>query len=186
MKISTLWLKDYVKIRGSEEALADRLTMAGLEVERIEKASKGLVFETEVTSNRPDWLSYLGVAREVAALYGTPSAAPKNKAPKKTSRSALNASDLQAVERDFAFVVDVETPAADVIAAAKNVDKKLIDRISLFDVYEGKGMEDGKKSLAICVRLQPLSETLTDKEIEAISDKVVDAVAKATGGTLRG
>jgi phenylalanyl-tRNA synthetase beta chain len=85
LKISTLWLKDYVKIRGSEEALADRLTMAGLEVERIEKASKGLVFETEVTSNRPDWLSYLGVAREVAALYGTPSAAPKNKAPKKTT-----------------------------------------------------------------------------------------------------
>jgi phenylalanyl-tRNA synthetase beta chain len=108
------------------------------------------------------------------------------KAPKKTSRSALNASDLQAVERDFAFVVDVETPAADVIAAAKNVDKKLIDRISLFDVYEGKGMDEGKKSLAICVRLQPVDDTLTDKEIDALSDQVVAAVAKATGGVLRG
>ncbi len=108
------------------------------------------------------------------------------KAPKKTSRAALNASDLQAVERDFAFIVDVETPAADVIAAAKNVDKKLIDRISLFDVYEGKGMDEGKKSLAICVRLQPVNDTLTDKEIDALSDQVVAAVAKATGGVLRG
>ncbi|MEE8307291.1 MAG: phenylalanine--tRNA ligase subunit beta, partial [Gammaproteobacteria bacterium] len=108
------------------------------------------------------------------------------KAPKKTSRSALNASDLQAVERDFAFIVDVETPAADVIAAAKNVDKKLINRVSLFDVYEGKGMDEGKKSLAICVRLQPVNDTLTDKEIDALSDQLVAAVAKATGGVLRG
>jgi len=84
VKISTLWLKDYVKIRGTEEELADRLTMAGLEVERVEKASKGLIFETEVTPNRPDWLSYLGVAREVAALYGSPSNAPKNKISQKT------------------------------------------------------------------------------------------------------
>jgi len=83
MKVSTLWLKDYVKVRGSEEELADRLTMAGLEVEKVEKAASGLVFETEVTPNRPDWLSYLGVAREVAALYGTPSITPKIKEPKK-------------------------------------------------------------------------------------------------------
>jgi phenylalanyl-tRNA synthetase beta chain len=133
----------------------------------------------------PRVLSSMDVDGPVAAFEIYLDALPY-KAPKKTSRAALNASDLQAVERDFAFIVDVETPAADVIAAAKNVDKKLIDRVSLFDVYEGKGMEEGKKSLAICVRLQPVNDTLTDKEIDALSDQVVAAVAKATGGVLRG
>jgi len=56
----------------------------------------------------------------------------------------------------------------------------------VFDVYEGKGVEDGKKSLAISVRLEPKQATLTDKEIDAVADKVVAAVTKATGGTLRG
>ncbi|TDI60526.1 MAG: phenylalanine--tRNA ligase subunit beta, partial [Alphaproteobacteria bacterium] len=105
---------------------------------------------------------------------------------KKTARPVHDVSDLQAVERDFAFIVDADTAAADLLSAAKSADKKLISNVSLFDVYEGKGMEDGKKSLAICVRLQPINDTLTDKDIDALSDKVVAAVTKATGGALRG
>jgi len=105
---------------------------------------------------------------------------------KKTTRPALQASDLQAVERDFAFIVDADLPAAELLQAAKGADKQLIDNVSLFDVYEGKGVEEGKKSLAICVRLQPTNETLTDNDIDAIADKVVANVAKATGGALRG
>ena len=57
--------------------------------------------------------------------------------------------------------------------------------MSLFDVYQGKGIEDGKKSLAIAVTLQPTEKTLTDPEIEAVSQKIVDKVVKATGGVLR-
>ena len=77
MKISTYWLKDYIKIRCSLEEIADRLTMAGLEVKAIETAKDGLLFETEITSNRPDWLSYIGVAREISALSGAPLQIPK-------------------------------------------------------------------------------------------------------------
>ncbi|MFN3231372.1 MAG: phenylalanine--tRNA ligase subunit beta [Alphaproteobacteria bacterium] len=108
------------------------------------------------------------------------------RARKRTSRPALNASDLPAVERDFAFVVDQEIAAQDLLAAARSADKALIEDVSLFDLYEGEGLGDGKKSLAICVRLQPAEKTLTDEEIDAVANKVVTAVSKATGGTLRG
>ena len=60
-----------------------------------------------------------------------------------------------------------------------------ISRVDPFDVYEGKGVPEGKKSLAIAVTLQPKERTLTDAEIEAVAQKIVSAVAKATGGTLR-
>jgi len=133
----------------------------------------------------PRVLAAMDVDGPVAAFEVYLDAVPY-KARKKTARAPLATSDLQAVERDFAFIVDADTPAATLIAAAQGADKKLINRVSLFDVYEGKGMEDGKKSLAICIRLQPTGETLTDKDIDAISDKIIAAVAKATGGTLRG
>jgi phenylalanyl-tRNA synthetase beta chain len=71
------------------------------------------------------------------------------------------------------------------VKAARGADRQLIDRVDVFDVYEGKGVLDGKKSLAISVRLQPKERTLTDAEIEASAQKIVTAVAKATGGTLR-
>ena len=89
------------------------------------------------------------------------------------------------MERDFAFVVDRSVAADAVLRAAKNADKALIAGVSLFDVYEGQHMEPGKKSLAIQVTLQPTDKTLTDAEIEAVAAKVVEAVVKATGGTLR-
>jgi phenylalanyl-tRNA synthetase beta chain len=89
------------------------------------------------------------------------------------------------VERDFAFVIDARVSAQDILKAARGADRQLIDRVDVFDVYEGKGVPDGKKSLAISVRLQPKERTLTDAEIEAIAQKIVTAVAKATGGTLR-
>jgi phenylalanyl-tRNA synthetase beta chain len=94
-------------------------------------------------------------------------------------------SPFQPVERDFAFVVDAGISADAVIKAAKSAERDLIERIDIFDVYEGKGVPDGKKSLAISVRLQPKDKTLTDAEIEAIAQKIVAAVTKATGGTLR-
>ncbi len=109
---------------------------------------------------------------------------PKTKATR--TRPKMDVSDLQAVERDFAFVVDRGTPAQTLITAAQGADKQLITAVNVFDVYEGKGVEDGKKSVALSVRLEPKQATLTDKEIDAVADKVVAAVTKATGGMLRG
>ncbi|MEL6424359.1 MAG: phenylalanine--tRNA ligase subunit beta [Pseudomonadota bacterium] len=112
---------------------------------------------------------------------------PKVKSP---TRPALDLHDLQAVERDFAFVVDADVEADKLLRAAKGADKALIADVALFDVFEGAQAEAqmgaGKKSLAIAVRLQPTEATLTDKDIEAVGTKVIAAVQKATGGTLRG
>ncbi len=101
------------------------------------------------------------------------------------ARAPLRLSVFQPVERDFAFVVDRELPAETVLRAARGVDRRLVGEIRLFDVYEGAGLPDGKKSLAISVTLQPQEATLTDSEIEGLSKRLVAAVEKATGGTLR-
>ncbi len=101
-------------------------------------------------------------------------------------RAPLKLSPFQPVERDFAFTVDAGLPAETLLRAARGVDKKLIAEVRLFDVYEGAGLGEGKKSLAITVVLQPEDATLTDAALEAFSQKLVAAVEKATGGTLRG
>ncbi|MEM7742623.1 MAG: phenylalanine--tRNA ligase subunit beta [Pseudomonadota bacterium] len=108
---------------------------------------------------------------------------------KGTARPALILSNLQSVERDFAFVVDERVETADLIRAAKGAEKTLITGIDVFDVFEGKRateqLGEGRKSVAIAVRLQPSDKTLTDAEIDAISEKIVSSVTKATGATLR-
>jgi phenylalanyl-tRNA synthetase beta chain len=104
---------------------------------------------------------------------------------KGTGRPALDLADLQAVERDFAFVLDAQVPAADVIAAAAGADKTLIEEVRVFDEFLGGPLGDGRKSLAVTVRMQPRDKTLTDSEIEAVGRAVVSKVEKATGATLR-
>ena len=102
------------------------------------------------------------------------------------NRGALDISDLQAVERDFAFVVDAEVEALTVVNAAAGVDKALVENVRVFDEFIGGALGEGKKSLAITVRLQPRDKTLKDAEIEEVAKKVVDKVTKVTGGVLRG
>ena len=102
------------------------------------------------------------------------------------TRPALQISDLQAVERDFAFVVDADVEALTLVNAAKGADKNLIDDVRVFDEFIGGSLGEGKKSLAITVRLQPSDKTLKDADIEAVGAKVVEKVTKATGGVLRG
>ena len=104
---------------------------------------------------------------------------------KSAARAALNYSDLQAVERDFAFVVDADVEADTILKAAQGADKALIKDAYVFDIFEGSSVGEGKKSVAISVRLEPKEATLTDKEIEAVADKVTQTVSKATGGVLR-
>ncbi|MDA7430534.1 phenylalanine--tRNA ligase subunit beta [Primorskyibacter aestuariivivens] len=108
--------------------------------------------------------------------------------PRKTgaTRSALVLNDLQAVERDFAFVLDADVAALDVVNAAGGADKALISEVRIFDEFIGGSLGEGKKSLAITVRMQPSDKTLTEKDIEAVATKVIEKVQKATGGALRG
>lgn len=132
----------------------------------------------------PGILAKLDLKGPVAAFEVFLDAIPESKA-KGKARGAFAPSPYPAVERDFAFVVDQKVVAEDVLKAARNTDRQLIERVDLFDVYEGKGVPEGKKSLAIAVRIQPKDKTLTEAEIEAIAEKIVAAVTKATGGTLR-
>jgi phenylalanyl-tRNA synthetase beta chain len=101
------------------------------------------------------------------------------------AKPALVLPDLQAISRDFAFVVPRDVAAADILKAAQGAERKLITGIEVFDLYEGAGIPDGSKSVAVAVRLQPSERTLTDAEIEAVSAKIVAEVSKKTGATLR-
>ena len=101
------------------------------------------------------------------------------------ARSLLQASQFQPVSRDFAFVVDENVEVDNMVRAAKAAERHLISSVEVFDVYQGKGVEDGKKSIAMNVILQPVKQTLTDAEIEGISQKIIDAVAGKTGAVLR-
>jgi phenylalanyl-tRNA synthetase beta chain len=111
---------------------------------------------------------------------------PEPKARPTRAKPLLDVSAFQPVERDFAFVVDNSVKAADIVRAAQNVDKKLVTNVVVFDVYEGKGIDPGKKSIAIAVTIQPREKTMTDAEIETLAGKIVAEVTKRTGGVLRG
>ncbi len=110
---------------------------------------------------------------------------PEPKAKATRAKSALELSLFQPVDRDFAFVVDRSVKAADLVRAAQSADRKLIAGVAVFDVYEGPGIEPGKKSIAIAVTIQPRDKTMTDAEIEALAAKIVAEVGKRTGGVLR-
>ena len=109
---------------------------------------------------------------------------PKPKATR--AKPVLELSPLQPVERDFAFVVDRAVKAADIVRAAQSADKQLVEAVSVFDLYEGQGIEPGKKSIAIAVTLQPREKTMTEQEIDAVAARIVAEVTKRTGGALRG
>ncbi len=136
-------------------------------------------------SSTPTFSPTLGVDAPIAGFELYLDALPAAKR-KGTAKPALDASDLQPVRRDFAFLLDRDVPAGDVVRAASGADRALISGVDVFDVFTGQGVPEGKKSLAIEVTLQPRDKTLTDAEIEAVAAKIVAAVTKATGGELRG
>jgi phenylalanyl-tRNA synthetase beta chain len=133
----------------------------------------------------PEILAKLGVDAPIAGFEVFLDAVPAAKR-KSLTKPALEASGLQAVKRDFAFLLDAGVAARDVIRAALGADRTLIADIGVFDVFTGQGVPEGKKSLAIEVTLQPREKTLTDAEIEAVAARIVAAVKKTTGGELRG
>jgi phenylalanyl-tRNA synthetase beta chain len=101
------------------------------------------------------------------------------------AKAAIELSAFQPVSRDFAFIVDRAVKAGDILRAASSVDRKLITGVTVFDVYEGKGIDEAKKSVAIAVTIQPREKTMTDQEIDAVAAKIVAEVNKKTGGVLR-
>jgi phenylalanyl-tRNA synthetase beta chain len=109
---------------------------------------------------------------------------PKKKGVK--TRPAFEAPALMPLTRDFAFVVDKDRPAGELVKAVAGADKALIAGVRVFDLYEGKGVPEGQKSLAVEVTIQPREKTLTDAEIEALSARIVAAAEKAVGAKLRG
>jgi phenylalanyl-tRNA synthetase beta chain len=137
----------------------------------------------------PRIIRHYGLKGAVMALTVLVETPPQPKA-RKTARGALSGNRLQSVERDFAFVLDAGVEAAQVVNAAMGADKALIADVQVFDEFAGDKaaaqLGEGRKSLAIAVRLQPGARTLTDEEIDAVGEKLVAKVTKATGGTLRG
>jgi phenylalanyl-tRNA synthetase beta chain len=175
-------------------------------------AAVGLAPETaQVSADPPDWyhpgragtlrlgakvLGYFGeihpgVLREMAVAGPAVGFEiflghlPPPRAKPGRARSLLKLSPLQPLERDFAFVVPADLPAETLLRAARGVDKRLVSEVRLFDVYVGPGVDEGKKSLAVTVVLQPEEATLTDEALEAFSQRLVAQVEKATGGSLR-
>jgi len=106
--------------------------------------------------------------------------------PKRRKKASPILPPFQPIRRDFAFLVAAGTPAEGLLRAAKGAERNFITNVTLFDRYEGKNLPDGQISLAIAVTIQPVEKSLTEAELDAISTKIVAAVAKATGGVLRG
>jgi phenylalanyl-tRNA synthetase beta chain len=130
----------------------------------------------------PRVLAALDMTGPVAAFALDLDAVP---APKRRLRAAPELPSFQPVRRDFAFLADAGVTADAVLRAARGAERTLIAAVSLFDVYAGEELPEGKKSLAIEAVFQPRERTLTDAEIEAACQKVISAVVKATGATLR-
>lgn len=133
----------------------------------------------------PALLAELDLRGPVVAFELDLDAVPTPRRKPTRTKPPLDLSGLMPVSRDFAFVLDRDVPAATVLRAVRNADKALISAVEVFDVFEGGQLEEGKKSIAIAVTLQPRDKTLTDEEIDRISQAIVSAVGKATGGLLR-
>jgi phenylalanyl-tRNA synthetase beta chain len=134
----------------------------------------------------PRTLEALGAEGPIVAFEVILDRVPDAKVKPTRAKPLLELSAFQPVSRDFAFIVERTVKAGDIVRAAQSADRKLISGVTVFDVYEGKGIDDDKKSIAIAVTLQPREKTLTDQDIDAVAAKIVAEVNKKTGGTLRG
>ncbi len=134
----------------------------------------------------PKILKALDVKGPLVAFEIHLDALPLPKAKPTKVKPKLVLSDFQPVTRDFAFIVDKAVAAGDMVKTAQGTDRALIANVGVFDLYEGAGVEAGKKSVALAVTLQPTEKTLTEAEIEAVGSKIVAEIGKRYGATLRG
>jgi phenylalanyl-tRNA synthetase beta chain len=134
----------------------------------------------------PMTLETLDVSGPLSGFEVFIDAIPEPKAKSVRTKPKLELSPLQALKRDFAFVVDKATESAAILKAAGAADKRLITGLNVFDQFEGAALGEGKKSIAIEVTIQPVEKTLDEAELEALGKRIVESVGKATGGVLRG
>ncbi|MBX9464914.1 MAG: phenylalanine--tRNA ligase subunit beta [Aquamicrobium sp.] len=134
----------------------------------------------------PKTLEALDVSGPLCGFEVFIDAVPEPKAKATRTKPRLDLSPFQAVRRDFAFVVDRNVEAAALTRAAGAADRKLITGVRVFDIFEGPSLGADKKSVAIEVAIQPVERTLTDEDFEALAGRIVENVAKQTGGVLRG
>ena len=133
----------------------------------------------------PAVLKKFGIKQRVVAFEVNLDNIPLPRVSYDKARKKLELSPFQPVDKDLAFVVEKNVPAVNIIAAAKNADRKHITDVRVFDVYEGENLPEGKKSVAIALTFQPSEATFTDKEIETLMKKVEVEVGKKTGAVLR-
>jgi phenylalanyl-tRNA synthetase beta chain len=133
----------------------------------------------------PAVLDDMGVKTPVAGFEVFPQKIPEARK-KGSEKPMLKLEPLMPLSRDFAFLMDAGVEAEAIIKTVKYVDKNLITDANVFDIYAGKGIDPGKKSVAFQVTIQPREKSLTDAEIETLSKKIIDAVVQKTGGVLRG
>ena len=129
--------------------------------------------------------SKVGLKHKVNAFELYIDSLPKLKEQKTTQKKKYVLNDLQPVYRDFAFIVDSDLEAGKIIETVKKTNKDLIKEIHIFDIYQGKNMEENKKSIAFSIKIQPISKTLTGEEIEKISDKIISEITNKFNGILR-
>ncbi|XWN32311.1 MAG: phenylalanine--tRNA ligase subunit beta [Devosia sp.] len=132
----------------------------------------------------PATLSALDAPERLVAFELTLNSVPLKRR-KATKKPAMEGFHLMPVRRDFAFLVAEDTDARTILRAARGVRKDLVADVSVFDVYRGPGVDEGHKSVALEATIQPREHTLTEAEIDAVSEAIVTAVQKATGATLR-
>jgi phenylalanyl-tRNA synthetase beta chain len=133
----------------------------------------------------PKALEALDVSGVLAGFEVYIDAIPEPKQKPTRTKPRLDLSPYQTVRRDFAFVVDKAVEAGSLMRAAAAADRNLITGVTVFDVFEGEALGAARKSIAIEVAIQPTERTLTDEDFEALATKIVDNVAKQTGGVLR-
>jgi phenylalanyl-tRNA synthetase beta chain len=110
---------------------------------------------------------------------------PESRNKIRESKPKFTVSDYQKVLRDFAFVIDEKYSSGEIMNLVKKIDKKLIKDVKIFDVYQGDNIDQGKKSIAFNVTLEPKEKTLSDNEIEEVSKKIISTVEETTGAILR-
>src|SRR5690606_5230175 len=149
---------------------------------RVAQGPKTLAWFGEL---HPAWAAELDIDGPVAAFELDLDALPEPRRKATRTKPALNLSVLMPLTRDFAFVVDKTVTAGAILQAARGADKALIRDVTVFDVFEGTHVGEGKKSVAIEVTIQPADKTLTEEEIDRISASIIAAVCKTSGGMLR-
>lgn len=145
----------------------------------LKQGNKTLAYFGEIHPSLIEWFNLLGPVVAFEVFFDNLPKEPKRKIPQ------LTLSPYQAVNRDFAFILDKKITADQIIKSIQKVDRNLVQAVQIFDVYEGDKLEKEQKSIAVQVKLQARDKTLSEEDLNTVSANLVNAVEKMCGGTLR-